>query len=499
MTRRQIMLVFCGTVLGMVLAALDQTIVATALPAIVAELHGFSHLSWVVTAYLLTSTITVPLYGKLSDVFGRKPVFIFAIVLFLIGSALSGLSRSMIQLIVFRGIQGLGAGGVIPLAQAIIGEIFSPRERFRYQGYTGSLFAASSIAGPLLGGYLTDTVSWRAAFYINLPLGAIALLVIVTTMKIPFARKEQSIDVLGALLLSGWVTLFLLVTVWSAGAAPSDAPKLVATAAAGAVLAAAFVVVELKTREPILSLQLFRNSIFTVANSAALIIGAGRLIVTIYIPVFVQGVIGTSATHSGVVLIPFMLAWIGSSIVAGQTVTRTGRYRIWPISGSLTSLIGFVLLSRLDAGSTPWQVTTYMAVIGSGMGQMFQTYVVAVQNSVPRSSLGIATASIQFCRTIGAMFGAAAFGTLLSRRLTSELASRLGASAHQVNPEALLAGTARVADMPLETVVIVRESLASSLHAGFLIGIPLMGLGLAAAFLLKEVPLRTKSYVEEPD
>jgi EmrB/QacA subfamily drug resistance transporter len=352
MTRRQIMLVFSGTVLGMMLAALDQTIVATALPAIVADLHGFERLSWVVTAYLLASTITVPLYGKVSDLVGRKSVFVFAIVLFLIGSALSGLSRTMTQLIVFRGIQGLGAGGVIPLAQAIIGEIFSPRERFRYQGYTGALFAASSIIGPLLGGYLTDVVSWRAAFYINLPLGALALLVIVTTMKIPFERRERPIDVLGAVLLSGWVSLCLLVTVWSGSATPADTPKLIIAAAAAVLLLAAFVAVELRVPEPILSLRLFRNSIFTVAISAALVIGACRLTVTIYMPVFMQGVIGTSATNSGVMLIPFMLAWIASGIAAGQTVTRTGRYRIWPISGSITTLVGFAVLSGLSVHSS---------------------------------------------------------------------------------------------------------------------------------------------------
>jgi len=499
MTRRQIMLVFCGTVLGMMLAALDQTIVATALPAIVADLHGFAHLSWVVTAYLLASTITVPLYGKLSDLFGRKRVFVFAIVVFLTGSALCGLSRSMAQLIVFRGIQGLGAGGVIPLAQAIIGEIFSPRERFRYQGYTGALFAASSIIGPLLGGYLTDAVSWRAAFYINLPLGALALLVIVTKMKIPFERRERPIDVLGATLLSGWVSLYLLVSVWSGSATPADTPKLISAVATAAVLLAAFVAVELRAPEPILSLRLFRNSIFSVANAAAVVIGACRLTVTIYVPVFMQGVIGTTATNSGAMLIPFMLAWIGSGIAAGQTVTRTGRYRIWPISGSITSLIGFAVLSQLNVHSSRAHAILCMVLIGSGMGQMFQTYVVAMQNAVPRSSLGIATASIQFSRTIGSMFGAAIFGSLLTRRLTSELTSRLGDAAQHVSPGALLSGTMRVADVPPETVEAVRDSLASALHTAFLGGLPLMALGLVAALLLKELPLRTKSHVEEAE
>lgn len=497
MTRRRIMLVFAGVLLGMVLAALDQTIVATALPAIVADLHGFAHLSWVVTAYLLTSTITVPLYGKLSDLFGRKRLFVFAILLFLAGSALSGLSRSMTQLIVFRGIQGLGAGGVLPLAQAIIGEIFSPRERFRYQGYTGAVFAASSIVGPLLGGYLTDSVSWRAIFYVNLPLGALTLLVIATTMKIPFERREHPIDLWGGALLAASVTLLLLAAVWIGSASPADAPVVGGLALAGLGLAVAFVLVELRAAEPILPLRLFGDSIFTVANSAALLIGAGRLGVTVYIPVFVQGVIGTSATHSGVVLIPLMLGWVGSSVTVGQIVTRTGRYRVWPISGTLTSLVGFVLLSRLDVHATQLDAIVSMVVIGSGMGQMFQTYVVAMQNSVPRAELGIATASIQFSRTIGAMFGIAIFGTLLTRRLGAELSVRLGAAAREVSPGALLSGAIGLRDLPPPTVAAVREALAAALHTAFLTGLPLMGLALVAALLLKERPLRTRSYVQE--
>ncbi len=496
-TRRQIMFVFYGVLLGMALSALDQTIVATALPSIVADLHDFAHLSWVVTAYLLASTVTVPIYGKLSDLFGRKRLFIFAIVVFLAGSALSGLSRSMTQLIIFRGIQGLGAGGVLPLAQAIIGEIFSPRERFRYQGYSGAVFASSSIIGPLLGGYLTDNVSWRAIFYINLPLGAIALVVIATTMHIPFQRREHPIDFAGGALLTASVTLLLLVTVWAGRASPGDSPEILVLAATGLALAVAFVFVELRAPEPILPLRLFANSIFSVANSAAFLIGAGRFGVTIYVPVFVQGVIGTSATRSGVVLIPMMLSWVASSVTVGQIVTRTGRYRVWPIVGTLTSLGGFGLLSRLDVNATRLDTVICMVLIGSGMGQMFQTYVVAMQNAVPRTQLGVATASIQFSRTIGAMFGTAIFGTLLTWRLTTELVARLGAAAHTVDPAALLSGTVGLKDLSPHTVEAVRNALASALHTAFLTGLPVMALALVAALLLKELPLRTRSYVQD--
>jgi EmrB/QacA subfamily drug resistance transporter len=497
MTRRQVLLVYAGVLLGMVLASLDETIVATALPRIVSDLHGLAHLSWVVTAYLLASTLTVPLYGKLSDIFGRKALFLVAISIFLAGSALSGLSRSMTQLIIFRGIQGLGAGGVIPVAQAIIGEIFSPRERFRYQGYSGAVFASSSIIGPLLGGYLTDTLSWRAIFYINLPLGALALFVIVTTMRLPVQRREHPVDIIGSILLMATVTPLLLVTVWAGGATAADWPTMTGLLLTGLVMAGVFVVVERRAHDPILPLRLFSNSIFVVASGAALLIGAARLGVTIYLPVFMQGVMGTSATHSGAVLIPLLISWTVASVTAGQIITRTGRYRIWPISGSLTCLAGFALLSRLNVYSTPRDAVVSMAVIGLGMGQMFQTYVVATQNAVPRSELGIATASIQFFRTIGATFGTAMFGSLLTWRLTAELAVQLGGSAHDISSSALLAGTIGPTDLPPHTVQAVRLALGASLHTAFLIGLPLMGLALIAALALKELPLRTTSYVQQ--
>jgi EmrB/QacA subfamily drug resistance transporter len=497
MRRRQVLFVYGGVLLGMVLASLDETIVATALPRIVSDLHGLAHLSWVVTAYLLASTLTVPLYGKLSDIFGRKTLFLVAISIFLAGSALSGLSQSMTQLIIFRGIQGLGAGGVIPVAQAIIGEIFSPRERFRYQGYSGAVFASSSIIGPLLGGYLTDTLSWRAIFYINLPLGALALFVIVTTMHLPVQRREYPVDIVGSILLMSTVTPLLLVTVWAGGATAADWPTMIGLLLTGLVMAGVFVVVERRAHDPILPLRLFGNSIFVVASGAALLIGAARLGVTIYLPVFMQGVMGTSATHSGAVLIPLLISWTVASVTAGQIITRTGRYRIWPISGSLTCLAGFALLSRLNVYSTPRDAVVSMAVIGLGMGQMFQTYVVATQNAVPRSELGIATASIQFFRTIGATFGTATFGSLLTWRLTAELAVQLGGSAHDISSSALLAGTIGPTDLPAHTVQAVRLALGASLHTAFLVGLPLMGLALIAALALKELPLRTTSYVQQ--
>lgn len=498
MTRRQIMLVFYGVMLGMLLAALDQTIVSTALPRIAADLQGLNRYSWVVTSYLLTSTVTVLVYGKLSDLFGRRRLFILAIAIFLGGSVLSGLSQNMTQLILFRGVQGLGAGGMLPLAQAIIGDIFSPRERGRYMGYTGAVFASASIIGPLVGGYLTDALSWRWIFYINVPLGAVALFVIVSFMHIPFERREHRIDYLGAVLLTGSVVGLLLVAVWGGQQPPLGFAwrswQIVVTGAVGLLLAAGFIIAELRAPEPLLPLRLFRNSIFTVSNASALLLGAGLFGVTIYIPMFVQGVIGISPTNSGVVTIPLMMGWVVTGILVGRLITRTGRYKVWTITGSLTALVGFWLLTRLSAQATWPQAVIAMVVLGVGMGQMFQTYIVAMQNAVDRAELGVATASTQFFRSIGATFGVAAFGTLLITRLTSHLAS-LGPAVKGVNPAALLGGAGAIQGLSPQVVEPLKGALASSLHVVFLAGLPLMLLTLVVSFLLKEIPLRTTANV----
>jgi EmrB/QacA subfamily drug resistance transporter len=469
MTRRQIFVVFGGVMLGLFLAALDQTIVATALPQIVQDLHGGSHLSWVVTAYLLTSTVTVPLYGKLSDLVGRRPLFIFAISVFLVGSALSGLSQNMGQLILFRGLQGLGAGGIIPLALIVIGDLFSPRERGRYQGYTGAMFGLSSIVGPLLGGFLTDNVSWRWIFYVNIPIGAVALFVIVTTMHLPFERKEHRIDYLGAAVLTGAVVCLLLVATWGGVTYDWGSGQILALAVTSLALFVAFVMVERRAAEPVLPLSLFRSSVFTVSNVASVVIGAAMFGTIIYIPLFVQGVIGGSATNSGIVLIPLMLAVVSAVIVSGQIVTRTGRYKVFPIVGSALSLVGFWMLTRLTVDSTSGEATLAMVVIGLGIGQMMQTYTLAVQNDARREEMGVATATTQFSRSIGGTLGVAAFGTILLQRTATE------AALHPGND---------------------RLILANSLHTVFVAAVPLAALALVLAFLLKEKPLRTEAFVQ---
>jgi EmrB/QacA subfamily drug resistance transporter len=463
------MIVFGGVMLGLFLAALDQTIVATALPSIVADLNGTAHFSWVVTAYLLTSTVTVPLYGKLSDLIGRRTLFIFAISVFLVGSALSGLSQNMGQLILFRGIQGLGAGGIIPLALIVIGDLFSPRERGRYQGFTGAMFGLSSVIGPLLGGWLTDYVSWRWIFYVNLPVGAVALFVIVTTMHLPFTRREHKIDYLGAAVLTAAVVCLLLVATWGGVTYGWGSPAIIGLAIASAILFAVFVLVERRAAEPVLPLSLFRSPVFTISNIASLVIGAAMFGTIIYIPVFVQHVIQGSATNAGVVLIPLMLAVVGAVVLSGQIVTRTGRYKVFPILGSVLSLGGFWLLSRLTAEATSGQAAMAMILLGVGIGLMMQTYTLAVQNDAKREEMGVATATTQFSRSIGGTLGVAAFGTILAQRLANEMVSTGGNE---------------------------QLAYAHSLHTVFLASLPLAVLALALAFFLKEKPLRTDAFVQ---
>jgi EmrB/QacA subfamily drug resistance transporter len=455
-SRRQLLVSFSAVMLATLLAALDQTIVATALPQIVSDLHGFEQLSWVVTIYLLTSTVTVPLYGKLSDLYGRRTLFVVAITLFLLGSLLCAVAQTMGQLIAFRALQGLGAGGLLPLSQATIADLFSPRERGRYQGFIGSVWATAAIAGPLLGGTLTDHASWRWIFLINLPLGIAALAVVVRTLPRSTERRQHRIDVAGAVVLTAAVSALLLASV-NGGAA---------LAAGGALGLVAFLAIERRVPEPLLPLALFRTRIFAVSNAASLVIGAILFGVTIYIPVFVQGVLGDSATGSGVVLIPLSLGWVCASFVSGQLVSRTGRYRVFPLIGSTLVLAGMLLLTGLGTGSSRAVVSADLVVIGIGMGTMFQTYVIATQNAVAVTDLGVATASIQFFRSMGGSLAVAAFGAMLTSGLPAG-----------VDPDRL--------------VGVPAAALADALHPLWVVAAVLAATGLLLATALEERPLRT--------
>jgi EmrB/QacA subfamily drug resistance transporter len=490
LTHRQVLTVLSGLMLGMLLAALDQTIVTTALPTIVGDLHGLDHLSWVVTAYLLTTTLSTPLYGKISDLYGRKKIFQVAIVIFLVGSALSGLSRNMSQLIAFRALQGLGGGGLMALAMAIVGDIVSPRQRGRYQGYFGGVFALASIGGPLAGGFLTDHLTWRWIFYINIPVGILALVITSAVLRLPARpRGAASVDVTGAALIVGAVTPLLLVTVWGGRTYPWVSPTIIGLVVVSAALVAAVVWWERRAPEPIFPPRVFARPVVRAALGMTFFVTAAMFAVIIYIPVYLQLVDGVSPTRSGVLLLPLMGGMLVSSIVSGRLVTRFGRYKAFPVAGTALMTVGMWLFTHLAAHTTLADASYSMIVFGVGMGMTLQIAVVAVQNAVDRSDLGSATSAISFFRNIGAAVGSAILGALLVSRLGFWLPRLVPPGTHlklsqsfTITPKALdaLAPAARAG---------VVESLVRSLHVVFAVGVPIAALALVCALLLKEIPL----------
>jgi EmrB/QacA subfamily drug resistance transporter len=458
--KRRTLIVFAGLMLAMLLAALDQTIVATALPQIVRDLGGFEHYSWVFSAYMLGSTVTVPLYGKLSDIYGRRPFFLVGILLFSAGSIISGVAGSMEMLIAGRAIQGLGAGGLIPLAIAAIGDIIPPRRRGKWQGFLGAVFAAASVLGPATGGWLTDNAAWRWCFFVNLPLAAVALTVVWFGFVRQPRREEHSIDYLGALLLTGGAAAGLLGAVWGGIEYPWTSGVIVGLFLISAMLIGLFVLQERRAREPILPLELFRGRTFSAAIVTVFVLGAAMFGTIIYVPLFVQRVLGESASGSGAVLTPLMLGIIVTSIAAGQIVSRTGRYRPVLLAGPPCLALGFLLLTRIGVDSTQLAVTRDIVVVGLGIGLMMQTLTVAVQNSVRRGDIGVATASTQFFRAVGAMVGVAVMGTIVT--------SRLGGAATGADP----------------------ASLAAAIHPIFVIAIGLAIVALVAVLFVPHIELR---------
>jgi EmrB/QacA subfamily drug resistance transporter len=495
LTHREVLIVFSGLMLGMLLASLDQTIVSTALPTIVGEFGGLQHLSWVITAYLLTSTATVPLYGKLSDLYGRKIMFQAAIAIFLAGSLLSGAAQSMLQLILFRGVQGLGGGGIMAMAMAIIGDIVSPRERGRYQGYTGAVFAFSSVAGPLIGGFFTDQLTWRWVFYINLPLGILALVVTSAVLKLPRRRLEHSIDYLGSALMVAGVSCLLLVSSWGGTEYAWTSTPIIGLTAVGVALIALFVAQQFRAEEPLLPPRLFKDRIFSVCSGVGVIVGAAIFGAIAFLPIYLQIVKGDSATASGLWLVPLMLGLVGSSITSGIIISRTGKYRMYPIAGTAILVVGMVMLSRLKPGTSMFEVSAGMVVTGIGVGLVMQVLVLAVQNSVPYEDLGTATAGVNFFRSIGSAFGVAAFGSILTNRLDYNLPRLLpsgqGLSAGQLlgsTPEQLRALAPSVHNAAV-------QAFSMSLHTMFFAVIPVAALGFLLTFLLREIPLRSTAHV----
>jgi EmrB/QacA subfamily drug resistance transporter len=500
LTHRQILLVFSGLMLGMFLAALDQTILGTALPTIVNSLHGLNHISWVITAYLLTSTISTPLYGKLSDQFGRKGLFQAAIVIFLVGSVLSGLSQNMVQLIAFRGIQGLGAGGLMALAMTIIADVVSPRDRGRYQGYIGATFALSSIAGPLLGGVFTDNLSWRWIFYINVPIGIVALVVTSAVLKLPFRRQAHSIDFLGAGLMLVGVTAALMVTVWGGVQYAWGSPIIIGLSALAVAFIAVFIWWEHKAVEPILPPSLFRIGIFRVSSSVSFLLAMIMYGAIIYLPLYLQLVDGVSAMVSGLLLIPMMLGLLATSILSGQVVTRTGHYRPFPIVGSALVIVGMFLLSRLTIDTSHLVMVLDIIVLGAGMGMTMQIMILATQNAVPPNQIGTATAAVNFFRSLGGAFGTSLFGAVFIAGLTHWIPKLVpGAAARSIHVNASFSmSPAQLHAFPPKVQHGILESFVHSLHSVFLLGVPLAAVMFTLTLMLKQLRLRTSSGLERP-
>ncbi|HEY1826045.1 MAG TPA: MDR family MFS transporter [Acidimicrobiales bacterium] len=498
---RRILVILFALMLGMFLAALDQTIVSTALPTIAGDLHGLNHLSWVVTAYLITSTITLPLWGKYGDLYGRKKFFQIGIVIFLVGSMLSGLSQNMLELIMFRAIQGAGAGGLMVGSQAIIGDVIPPRQRGRYMGYFGAVFGLSSILGPLAGGLFTQHLSWRWIFYINVPIGVIALFTIATVLHIPVNKLPHKVDWWGTTFLSAGVVGWILVTTlggtkgWAWGSGTILAMMVVST-----LCLFVFCFVETKAAEPIIPLGLFNNRTFSAASGVSFAIGFTMFGSIVYLPLYLQIVHGATPTSSGLELLPMVLGMLITFVISGQLVSKTGRYKIFPISGLAITTLGLVLLSMLDAHSTYGVAAIDMFVVGFGLGLVMQVLVVAVQNAVPHSQLGTATATATFFRTIGGAFGVAILGAVFNSALLSHLrASASPAMLKAIGGTDISANPAIIDKMPLAERTIIINAFSETLHTVFIVAIPFAVVAFFVCFLMKEIPLRDRAHVSLAD
>lgn len=481
----EIKLIVIALMLAMLLAALDQTIVSTALPQIAVDLHGLNQLSWVATAYLLASAVVTPIYGKLGDMFGRKKIFIASVVIFLVGSVLCGLSQNMGQLIAFRAIQGLGGGGLMALVFAIIAEVVPMRQRGRYQGYFGAVFGISSVAGPLLGGLFTDHLSWHWIFYINVPVGLIALYMIGKHLHLSVRRSPHRIDYVGAALMSVAAVSLLLVSVWGGNEYAWGSSEIIGLGLTSLVFASLFVWRERHAAEPIIPLKLFKNNIFTVSVLLSILSGIAMFASILYIPQYQQIVRGNSPTESGLLMLPLVFGILTASIVSGRLISKTGKYRIFPLIGTLLMAFGLWLFSHVTLETSHLILSLWMLCVGAGLGLFMQVSLLAAQNSAPPSDLGAATSSVTFFRGIGGSLGGALFGSILVSRLTHYVQEAVpGAS--QIGKTAAASG---VANLPPEAQAVVLQAFVHSFHDMFLLAIPFALAAFVVALFLKEVPI----------
>ncbi|WP_446216747.1 MDR family MFS transporter [Micromonospora sp. IBHARD004] len=495
--RPNVRVVLFGLMIAMMLAMLDNMIVSTALPRIVGEFGGVDHFTWVVTAYVLGTTVSTPIWGKLGDLYGRKAVFLTSVVIFLIGSALCGMSGSgmfggtengMVELIAFRAVQGLGAGGLMVGVMAIIGDLVPPRERGRYQGMIAGIMAIAMVAGPLVGGFITDNLSWRWAFYVNLPLGGIALLVLATTMHLPKYRTEHKIDWVGAALLSVGITAIVLVTTWGGNEYDWTSPQILGLAVLALVALVVFALVERRAAEPILPLGLFANRNFALISVIGFLLGFAMFGAMNFLPLYQQTVQGASATNSGLLLLPLMFGMLVVSLVVGRAITKTGRYRIFPIVGGVVMAAGMALLTRLEVDTSKAESSLYMIVLGVGMGFLMQTSMLIAQNSVEQKDLGAASGAATFFRSIGGSFGISLFGAIFANRLADSAA---GAAFSGGGGEGGQMDLEQLKQLPAQARELVLGGLSDAIShvffwaVVFTIAVPVL------AWFIKEVPLRS--------
>ena len=495
---RRLTVVLSALMLTMFLASLDQTIVSTALPRITSELGGLNQLTWVVTAYLLASTASTPIWGKISDLYGRKPMLQASIVIFLIGSVLAGAANSMQWLIVTRGIQGLGGGGLMVLVMAVIADVIPPLQRGKYTGLFGGVFAVSSILGPLLGGWFVDSLSWRWIFYINLPLGIAAFLVIAAVLHVPPRHVEHKIDYLGAGLMVAGVVLLLLVTEWGGHQYEWLSPTIIGMSIAALASLALFVWRQLRVPEPIVPMSLFRNKVFGVGSLVGFIVGLAMFGGIIFLPMYLQIVQGSSATAAGLQMIPMMAGMLSASIISGRMISATGRYKPFPIFGMAVATGALLLFATIDVNTPYWKIAVAMLLLGIGLGNVMQVLVIAVQNSVKPSEIGVATSGTTFFRSIGGTFGTAIFGAIMTGHLAANIeASMPAGAAGQFDASQLTSAMSVIAELPEQIKHIVLVAFSDSLAMVFLTAAGVVAVGFVLALFLPDVKLRGP--VHSPD